>query len=267
MRVYVIALALGVGFTASAQAQNAASSGAKDWTATIGGGLAYVPDYEGSNDYEYVFTPVFKASYRDLVFVDSDRMALGVNAVRTKNLRMGPLIAYRNGRDPGDTEDLKGMNEIDYSIELGAFVEAQFGQFTVGLDMYQDLVESHEGFLAEFSGAYTFRPMRKLTASIGASTSWASENYMHSFFGVTGTEAANMQNNYNQTNISAFEPTAGFKDIGLHMNTTYSFNRNIGLTGFVSYTRMIGDNKDSPIVDILGDDNQYMLGLTLSYTF
>ena len=60
---------------------------------------------------------------------------------------------------------------------------------------------------------------------------------------------------------------SGLKDIGISLTGHYKFNKSWGLLGNVGYTRMLGDAEDSPLVDGVGDENQYSAVLAVTYSF
>lgn len=273
MRVLLTAAIASLGLVSTAQAQGTAATASGPWKASIGAGVGYAPDYEGSDDYEYSFLPAINVSYRDLVFLDSNRMAIGINAVRNANFRVGPMLKYRGGRDEGDNDGLTGLGDVDYSLELGVFAEATFGNITVGLDLSQDISEGHEGFVADLGAAYKFQMSPRLRASLGTSMTWADSNYMSAFFGMSQVQCAAFAANTGMTcptdssGTTEYVADSGIKDVGLSTNVTYSFTPNVALTGIVSYKRMMEEAADSPIVADLGSKDQYFMGALLSYRF
>jgi len=273
MRVLLIATMVSLGFASSANAQGPATAPATGpWKASIGAGVGYAPDYEGSDDYEYMFLPSLNVSHNDLVFLDSNRMAIGVNAVRNNNFRLGPMVKYRGGRDEGDNNALRGLGDIDYSLELGIFAEATFGNITIGLDMSQDISEGHEGFVADLGAAYKFQMSPKLRASVGTSLTWADSNYMSTFFGMTNAQCSAFEANTTLdcpgvAGNERYDADSGIKDVGLSANMTYSFTPNIATTGIVSFKRLMEEAADSPLVEGAGSKDQFFLGVLMSYRF
>ena len=65
------------------------------WEFTLGGGVGYAPDYEGSDDYEIKLLPRVEITYRDLVFLDGP--SLGVNLLTITGARSGDRL--RIGRE------------------------------------------------------------------------------------------------------------------------------------------------------------------------
>ena len=51
------------------------------------------------------------------------------------------------------------------------------------------------------------------------------------------------------------------------MSYVYSLSREWNLVFAVTYTRLLGDAADSPVVDDEGSENQFMGGILVTYTF
>ena len=71
-----------------------------------------------------------------------------------------------------------------------------------------------------------------------------------------------------QAEIASFkaEVTARGKSVGVAASARYEFRPDWFLNADASYSRFVGDAKDSPIVAV-GDENQYTFGLGLSKRF
>ena len=93
-----------------------------------------------------------------------------------------------------------------------------------------------------------------------ASTSYVDDDYMNEYFGVDGSDAAS-------SGLPFYEADGGIKDFGMGISVDYSFTPVWGVISWFNYYRMIGDAKDSPIVDSEGNRNQLKAGLVLTYSF
>ncbi|MBL8670989.1 MAG: MipA/OmpV family protein [Alphaproteobacteria bacterium] len=268
MRAFLVAtaLCLSLSYMADAQAQAQAPaqpSGAlgPDWKVRLGGGAAYLPKYEGADEFKLAFIPVINVSYRDLVFVDGSRRAIGVNVLRSGPLRVGPMLRHRAGREEGDSNKLRGTGDINSSFELGAFAEVAINEnFMVGVDATQDITNEHEGFVAAVRARYTMPFSPRMRATINGGFTWASDSYMKTYFGISTLQA-------NRSGLTVFTAQADVKDINFVASLGYDITANVDLTGFVGYKRMLGDAKNSPIVNQRGDENNYMFGATVAYKF
>jgi outer membrane scaffolding protein for murein synthesis (MipA/OmpV family) len=257
------AATLGTAFAAAAQDGAPAAAGS-DWKVSVGLGTGFKPDYEGSDDYDVGVMPDLSVSYRDLVYFR--RMELGANVLTVKGpgpgdkLQLGPLVRFRSGRDQDDNKALRGLGDVDYSIEAGAFLRYGAGPWSAGLTIAQDLADGHDGALAEASVGYGMAIAPGLKASLTASTTWASDDYMQSFFGISAAQAA-------RSGRAAYEAGAGIKNVGLTLGLEYELMKDVGLGGRIGYSRLLGDAADSPLVETDGSADQFTAGVSLSYRF
>lgn len=228
------------------------------WSVVVGGGGAYVPDYEGSDDYELQPFPFVSIVYDDLVFINGP--SLGVNLVDIEGLRAGPIARYSFGRDEDDNNALDGLGDTDDSIELGGFVNYSVGIWSAGLTVVQDVAGGHEGLLAEASTGLNVPLTEDLTSSLEASATWASSDYMETYFGVSPGQSA-------RSGLRQFEADAGFKDAAVTLGLDYRITESIGVSGRAQYKRLLEDAADSPIVDDEGSADQFFGGLFLTYRF
>ena len=99
----------------------------------------------------------------------------------------------------------------------------------------------------------------RLTLSPYLSTTYASANYMESYFSVTPAQAA-----ASGAHLSAFDANAGFKDVSFDVGATYQLTRRWKARGSVGYSRLVNDAADSPVT---ADPNQFSAMVGLAYTF
>ncbi len=254
-----------LGFANPAAAEDGGPAAADaDWKVSVGLGTGFKPDYEGSDDYELDVMPDLSVSYRDLVYLR--HMELGANALTVKGpregdkLQLGPLVRFRPGRDQDDNDALRGLGDVEYSVEAGAFLRYGAGPWSAGLTLVQDIADGHDGALAEASVGYGMPIAAGLKASLRASSTWASDDTMQSFFGISAAQAA-------RSGRAAYEAEAGIKNVGLTLGLEYELMKDVGLGGRIGYTRLLGDAADSPLVEGDGSADQLSVGLSLSYRF
>jgi outer membrane protein len=117
----------------------------------------------------------------------------------------------------------------------------------------------HEGLVGE-TGIDVVAPLRPdLTLSAGPRLTFAGEDYMDTYFGVTPAQAA-------RSGLPAYQADAGLKSVGVEGKLRYEFATDWAVTAKGGYFRLVGDAADSPIVE-LGDRNQFSAGLALSRRF
>lgn len=97
-----------------------------------------------------------------------------------------------------------------------------------------------------------------LEASVGST--WASEDYMSSYFGIDSADAA-------RSGLDRFNADEGFKDVSLGGALNYRFLERWSVTALATYARLLGDAEDSPVVDDVGGANQFFAGALINYRF
>jgi outer membrane protein len=222
------------------------------WAISIGITTGFNPDYEGSNDYEFGIGPSISASWRDTIFYKGK--TLGVNLIRQKKLKAGLILTGASGRDEDDNDKLEGLDDVDSSIEAGGFVSYRMKPMRFRVEARQDVDSGHEGALVELSGGTTL-PFDAPLIFVSLGTTWASDDYMESFFGIDAKQSAD-------SGLKRYSAESGFKDVNLTMTTGYSITNRWRIGGIIEYKRLVGDAADSPIVD---DKNQFLAGFSLSY--
>ena len=225
---------------------------ARKWALSIGVNGGFSPDYEGSNNYSFDYSPNIAASWRDTIFYKGK--TLGVNLVRQKKLKAGLTISQASGRNEDDNDRLKGLGDVNGSVEAGGFITYRKKPYRFKADVRQDIGSGHEGALVALSGGRNL-PFESLPVSVELGTTWASANYMSSFFGVDAQQSMD-------SGLKRYNANAGFKDVKISMTAGYKITTRWRVGGTIEYKRLVGDAADSPIVD---DKNQFLAGLSLSY--
>lgn len=228
---------------------------------TVGAGIAVVPDYEGSDDYEAAPLLHFRMAWANGRYLDFTGNRVKFNVMKDSNLSLGPELRVRAKRDDDVEEDaVAEMEEVDRAVELGGFVSYNLGSnFEVGAKLLQDVADGHDGYLLGLNVGYKIY-REKMVVVLTASTTYASNDYMNTYFSVNG-------NNVGNSSLDYYDADEGFKDVGLTCAIVYQFNERWGATGILGYTRLIGDAADSPVVDDVGDANQLLGGIMGTYRF
>lgn len=260
-------LSVGIGFPDDSQ----------PYQAEIGFGIGAFPEYEGSDDYAATGLPLIKIRKPGIFFVKgasintNDGLAsAGLTLLhfsyseesnRRMQLVMGPLVRAYGGRDESDNDVLNGLSDIDRSVGVGGFIEFTTGAWLANLSVSpQDVGNDKDGTLATFDIAYTASLKEGLKLSTGLSTSWADDDYMQGYFGVTDAQAI-------QSGLSSFDGKSEFKDVGLQVKASYAVSPRWSLEGQVGYWRLLNDAADSPIVKDEGSADQIRGLIGLSYQF
>ena len=229
------------------------------WMVMLGGVGALKPNYKGSNQYEVSGFPFIDIKYKKIFFLNF-REGLGVNVLHTPNFRVGAAFNFYGSRDKDDSTYLQGFQDVDAGLDAGVFGSISFEKFSAKLKFRQDISNNHEGHLISGRLVYKAIESRKLIANFNIKTTYANDNYMKTYFGVTTSQASS-------SGFKEFNANGGIKDMGAGTSLIYPFNKYWSFITIANYTRLINDAAKSPLVENAGSKNQFWLGLGVAYRF
>ena len=234
--------------------------GAQAADISVGGGIGFIPDYEGSEDYEAVPVPYFNLTYNHGMFVKLLGMNLRANLIPEETWYLGPVYNYRPERDNVDNDRVDRMRDVSDAHELGGFGGFIINNWFVSLEFLTDVGQAHDGWYTKLEGGYNWKISNSWALSIGASTTYADDDYMQTYFGVTASDAA-------RSGLNPYEPDSGIKDVGINLGLNWMMTKNWSAKGIGSYTQLVGDaDDDSPVVDE-GSESQFFGAALIVYTF
>ena len=274
-RVYISLLTLAVcapAFGASAadlggSFKDGGGAPADEWAisgAKVGGILVIMPKYEGSKEYEVLglpyILPIFAGGGPGFFSRIDARGADDVrfNLIEREGFVAGPLGGYSFGREEDDGDLLGGLGDIDGGLVVGGFVGYRLGPVLFDVSYHQYLDDS-ESYQIRF-GAEAERRISDhvtLTGRIGAT--YADDNYMQTYFGVSDAQALN-----SDADLDASNAEAGFKDVNVEVGIKADLDDRWSAKASVRYSHLLGDAGDSEVVE---SDDQFMGLVGLSYKF
>lgn len=212
----------------------------------LGAGARVQPRYEGSGDYEVVPVPLVNLSYVSLGRLQIDERDIRIWSVR-------PAFRWRGEREESDL--LPGFGDVDAAYEFGAAVAYRRGIWRAFAELRRGF-GGHEGLVGEVGVDAISQPTPRLDIAIGPRLTFASKDYMQTYFGVTPLQAA-------ATGIAPFDADAGVKSLGVETSLRYALNEDWFVVGKAGYFGLLGDAAASPVVD-LGSSAQATATIGLS---
>lgn len=210
----------------------------------VGLGLAAVPKYEGSRDYRALPLPIL--NYESGAFFIGSRTGLpglGLKAKVAEEVTAGIYLSAGLGRDSSDHSHLRGLPDVKFHGLAGAFVEYSPGRASFSIDARQAL-KSGYGATVDLGASYAVFQSEASTIKLGVNTSWANDDYMDTWFGVSNASAAR-----SREGLSAYSASSGFKSAALSSTWLYRFNKNWMTSTTVGVKTLLGDARDSSIVE------------------
>lgn len=246
---------------------------------TIGAAGAYLPDYEGSDDYRLVPAPVAIGSISGFAFTLAGNR-LSVDLIPNQpgpswDFQAGPIgvISFnRSDRDSIDDPRVKALAEVDTAIELGGYVgigktgviTSPYDKLSVSLSYRHDVSNAHDSGIWQPTINYLTPLSRKAAIGLFASAERAERGYARTYFSISPTESV-------ASGLTVYNARGGWKNYTVGALATYSLTGDL-LHGFKliaggTYKRMLNDFGNSPIVSIAGDRDQWLGAVGLAYTF
>ena len=266
---YLVLVVSAFAFAAHAQPTPGAGPDAGGPPDFIALGAGFTNDYLGSDDLQPI---PFGGAKISTPGADLYWRGLGVRADFLGPATGGRIIGgvdgrFQFGRDDVEDAAVDALPEIGETFEAGGFIGYRmFGLFgrrdalTVGVDALFDVASVHNGFTITPNISYARPLTERLRTTVSVSADYGDEDFLDTYFSVTGEGAL-------ASGLFAFAADEGFYQIGTSVGLNYALTRKWGVFGLVSYRRLINDAADSPIVAEVGDPNQLLGGLSLSYRF
>ena len=243
------------------------------WEVSVGAGAMYSPKYEGSDNMEFEALPMLDVEWNNRVFLNPGD-GLGVHVINNDDFEVDVSVGYEEGRkESDDRTNLNGLGDVDGAATANISASYELGPVEPYVELSKHMGGSN-GLLAEI-GAETMIPLGMIfgerrgmhhgsedgphgpALNIGVSSTWADDNYMEDFFGVTSTQSG-------RSGLAQYNASSGFKSVDAEVGVMYPLGDSWAVNAMVEYSQLIGDAADSPIVK---DKGQFSGGMFISYKF
>jgi outer membrane scaffolding protein for murein synthesis (MipA/OmpV family) len=244
-------------------------------TFTIAGGAAYIPDYEGSDDYKFIPAAAIRGRISGISFFTRatylyvDFVGRGDNKLE---LDVGPIAGVRLNRTSKIDDDfVDALPERDAAIEVGGFVGFTYHGLTnpydalsVRLDVVKDVAGAHESTVITPTIDFGTPISRHTYIGLSLSAEWAGGKYADYYYSISPADSV-------ASGLPAYDADGGFKNwrLGVLVNQSVTGDLTHGVSIFATgaYSHLSGDFKDSPIVDLRGSASQWLGAIGLAYTW
>jgi MipA family protein len=232
-----------------------------DWYLTLGAKGFVAPRYEGAKDYMLRAAPVISLGRagRSVRFSSlNDNASFGF--IDTGVFRAGLTGKLITGRDSGDSDDLKGLHDVDWGVEVGGFAEFYPTDNIRGRVEVRRGIGAHDGVVADFA-IDAFKDITPtVRVSAGPRATVASKDYFEEFYGVSASESV-------ASGLARYSPGGGLKSLGVGGQITWQTTDKITTSAYAEYNRLMGPAADSSLVRERGSANQATLGVQATYRF
>jgi outer membrane protein len=232
-----------------------------NWTATVGVGGEYKPDFEGANRSMFSPVPIFsirRAGSTEQFHGPRDSASIAI--VDFGDFRAGPAGKFVSARNANSYSELNGLGDVKATVELGGFVEYYPVDWFRARGELRQGIGGHHGVVADFSGDFIVPVFQGLTVSAGPRFTLESTQATAPYFGINAMQAM-------ATGLPVFNAQGGAHSYGAGAQVSYRFNPQWEVHSYVEYERLVGDAANSPLVTARGSPNQTTVGIGASYSF
>ena len=246
---------------------------------TIGAGAAYLPDYEGSNDYRFTPVPGAIGSIHGFNFtLAGNRLSIDLIPNRPGpgiDVQLGPIGVVNFNRSSLKSIDdprVRALGKRDTAIELGGYVgigktgviTSDYDRLSVSVSYRHDVSGTHDSGIWTPTVNYLTPLSRTAAVGLFASAEHAGNGYADTYYTVLPGQVA-------VSGLPAYRARSGWKNYTLGAIATVSLTGDLlhgfKLVGGGTYARLLNDFGDSPVVRIAGSRSQWLGAVGLAYTF
>ena len=241
---------------------------------TVGVGVGTNPDYEGSDDYRFIPAAFIRGKVGNVSF-STRGLALYVDFFSSDSavdLDLGPIIAVRLNRTGKVKDDfVDALPERDAAIEVGGFVGASFKGLTnpydsLGLrvDVVHDVGGAHGSTIWSPNMDFSTPLSRTLFVAANVGLDFVGNGYADYYYSIPLADSV-------ASGLPVYDADGGMKSwkVGLLVNQSLSgdLRRGWSIFGLANHSRLVGDFKDSPIVEDRGSASQWLGAAGVAYSW
>ena len=252
---------LAAGAALVALAVSAAAEPAADWTVTLGVEGRVLPRYEGSARSMFAPFPMLEVrrggTPRNF---SSPRDGVSFGLLDSRRFQAGPTVKVRFPRKESSDNDLRGLGDVDWTLEAGAFVEYWPADWLRGRVELRQGIGGHHGLVSDLMADVVVPVTPQLTLSGGPRLTLASASATAPYFSITPAQSAG-------SGLPVYAASGGLRSLGAGAQARYEWSKAWATHIFIEYERLAGDAGNSPLVSTRGTRDQVQAGLGVTYSF
>jgi MipA family protein len=228
------------------------------------------PDYLGSENYGVSFKPGLLLRYGRWTVSSNGSFAartddlnelprgLGLNLLGDEHDWVKLSLRVDSGRRSKGVDGLQGVDDVPRTLRLRLSARKEWGDgwvITPGVNV--DLLKKGVGHTVDLAVGKDWRLGAKLRWSVSTGLTWATADYMRSYFGITPSESI-------ASGYAVYEPGSGFRDLRMGTGLHYEINKDWVAVAHASLQRLIGQAARSPTTQAT---TQWGVGAGLGWRF
>lgn len=228
-----------------------------DWYLKVGAAGMIAPKFEGSDKYRFSAQPLISLGRQGEAERFSSRNDNAAFAfIDTARFRAGAVGKLLFKRDT----DIDGIKETKFGGEAGGFVDVYPTDWLRFRGEVRHGINAHKGVVADIAADAFYDVTPVIRVSAGPRATFASKDYMRTYYGVTAEEAV-------ASGLKEYRPGGGWESVGVGGAVTWHATDKIDTSLFGEYSRLQDKAKDSSIVKEHGSANQFTVGVSATYRF
>ena len=183
---------------------------------SLGLGPGAIPDYEGSDKYKAVPLPYLNVRWSNHMSIQWFGKNAQVNLIPSPTWLGGPALEFIPERDDNwvDDRQIGKLDSVDHSLMAGGFFGFQVGDWVFNIEVMHDIADGNDGAIARLNSIYKVPFSDTLRMTIGVFTTYADDDYMDAYFGVSQRESE-------RSGIKTYDAESGLKDVGGTVSVFY----------------------------------------------
>ena len=244
---------------------------------TLGVGGIYGPSYEGSDDQVLSPVPLVLGSVAGIDITPRPGGVALDFIPDGKDPRfgflLGPVATYsRNRRSKIEDPVVRAAGKLKTAFDVGVSggvvaykLLSDFDSLTFTTDVRWNVNDSYKGMVITPAISYLTPLSRAAVVNLNITAKHVDDDYAAYYYGVSPAQSAG-------SGLPRFFAEGGWASVGVNLLGAYDLDGNVlnggfSLVGLASYSKLLDDAKDTPYTSIRGDDNQWLVGAGVAYTF
>jgi outer membrane protein len=234
---------------------------AEGWTVSLGAEGRYMPSFPGADRYEVNPFPIVEIRRTGTPRrFTSPKDNFGFTLFDWNGFAIGPVGKLIYDRRERDYSQLRGLGDVDFTVELGGFVEYYAVPWLRTRAEVRNGIGGHDGLVADLSADAIARVSPQLTLSAGPRVTFASDNALSPYFSVSPTQSL-------LSGLPVYNVKGGLYSYGIGGQARYEWTPKIETHVFVEYERLTDSTSRAPLVVFRGSRDQVTIGFGASYAF
>lgn len=227
----------------------------------VGAGIAYVPEYAGSDKSHVMPLPLLERTFDNGFFLSTTRGAGYQTSV--EGIGLSAALTYGGGRKDhkrtfgSGSDALKGMGDIDGSAQAVLGASYQAGSVGLSVSTTQNLGKREYGATYTFGASLPLYRSNADQIGLGMSAVYGDNKHMQTYFGVTAAQSAT-------SGYRAYTAKGGFENVNAAVSWDHAIDKNWSAHSALGFSRLTSDAADSPLTK---RKTTPMLMTSISYKF